>query len=314
MLLIKAKGGLGNRMLSAATAIAYAQATKRDWCIDWRDGIYAPFGVNAINQLFQMPMRRVLVEISKQNPVIPSVWIGRIDWPVRGIIDHDYPAQHSNPLTYRKLSAPLTLTAPENEVEVFWSYTSKYGRIKRYLTREERRQGRNKVLGQILRSHLTPNVRITEVADELLGGDRDKTLGVHIRFTDLKVPIDKLIARVAIEVEKFQYQSIFLATDSQYAEELMRSKFANVITQDRRYSDGNGQLHSARDYDEKLQDANAALVDMIALSKCRGLLYCSRSTFSETSRLYGNFDAERLVDIDRYNWPIQIKRWLQEYL
>ena len=94
----------------------------------------------------------------------------------------------------------------------------------------------------------------------------------------------------------------------------MQSKFANVVTQERRYADGNGQLHSARDYDEKLQDAGTALVDMISLSKCKGLLYCSRSTFAETSRLYGDFDAERLVDIDRYNWHIQIKRWVQEYL
>jgi len=314
MLLIKAKGGLGNRMLSAVTAIAYAEATKRDWCIDWCDGIYAPVGVNAINQLFQISKQRELADISDQDVIRPLVWTGRMDWSVRKIIDCDYPLQHSNPLIYRKLSAPITSTPTAGQTEVFWSYTSKFGRIKRYLSREQRKLGRNKVLGQILRNHLIPNVRITNTADELLGDAGDKTLGVHIRFTDLKVPIDKLIAQVAVEVEKFQYRSIYLATDSHYAEELMVSKFANVVTQKRRYSDGNGQLHSARDYNEKRQDADAALVDMIALSKCKGLLYCSRSTFAETSRLYGDFDAERLVDIDRYNWLIQIKKWVQEYL
>lgn len=314
MFLIKAKGGLGNRLLSAATAITYAEATKREWCIDWCDGIYASVGVNAISQLFQIPRSRVLLEAPKKSSVIPRLWTGKLDWPVRGVIDHDFPGEHSNPLTYRKLIAPLTSVPPVNEIEIFWSYTSKFGRIKPYLGKKDRRLGRNKVLSKILKTYLTPNDSILEKADELLAGGSDKILGVHIRFTDLKVPIDKLIDRVAVEVEKFHYQSIFLATDSQYAEELMCSKFANVITQKRRYSEDNRQLHSARDYDEKHQDAVEALTDMVTLSKCRGLLYCSRSTFSEISRLYGDFNTERLVDIDRYNWPIQIKRWLQEYL
>ncbi len=69
-----------------------------------------------------------------------------------------------------------------------------------------------------------------------------------------------------------------------------------------------------RDYPEKLADAQAALVDMMALSRCAGLVYCSRSTFAETSRLYGNFKAERLVDVDRLNWLIQLKKQMQEYL
>jgi hypothetical protein len=225
MLLIKAKGGLGNRMLSAASAIAYAEATKRDWCIDWRDGVYAPVGVNAVNQLFQISKQGKVDEIVNKAIVNPQVWVGRIDLPVRVIIAGDYPSKHSSPLIYRKLSAPITSTPLTAGVEVFWSYTSKFGRIKRYLPPEQRKLGRNKVLGQVLNSYLPPSTRITGAVDKLLSVDESLTLGVHIRFTDLKVPIDKLIARVAVEVKKFQYQSILVAKDSLYCEELFSQKF-----------------------------------------------------------------------------------------
>jgi hypothetical protein len=87
-----------------------------------------------------------------------------------------------------------------------------------------------------------------------------------------------------------------------------------VINQKRRYSATNGQLHSVRDYTEKLEDADAALVDMYALSRCAGLVYCSRSTFSETSRILGQFKRCRVVDVDRYNLVVQFKKILQEYL
>jgi hypothetical protein len=52
ILLIKGKGGLGNRMLSAVCGLALADLTGRTPIIDWRDGSYAPIGTNAYPLLF----------------------------------------------------------------------------------------------------------------------------------------------------------------------------------------------------------------------------------------------------------------------
>ncbi len=213
-------------------------------------------------------------------------------------------------LSYRKLSAPLS-ASPRASAEIFWSYTSKYGCVKGYLKQQ---LGRDKVLGDVLKQYFRPKDQITDAVKSLLPDGADQTLGVHIRFTDLKVPIDKVIAKVAIEMDKFQYSHVFLATDSADAEARFSQRFSNVITQTRRYCAGNEQLHSPKHYSEKVTDAEAALTDMYALSECRGLVYCSRSTFSETSRLLGDFDRDRVVDVDRYDAVIQIKRLLQEYL
>ena len=301
-------------MLSAATAIAYAKATERDWCIDWRDGLYAPNGVNAVSNLFQVSGQSDFSELITANDINPSIWRGREDWPVRQIISKDYPSAHSSPLIYRKVSAPIKEKPIDGEVEVFWSYTSKYGRIRHYLTPAQKKLGRDSVLGHVLRADLAPQARIVTAADRLVSHGEGATLGVHIRYTDLKVPIEKIIARVKRELKRFQYEHVFLATDSLYAEDLFRAEFSNIITQHRRYSETNNQLHSIEDYDDKINDADSALIDMIALSKCKGLVYCSRSTFAETSRLIGDFERKRLVDVDRYNLIVQLKKALQEYL
>lgn len=314
MLIIKAKGGLGNRLLSAATAIAYAESTSRQWCIDWRDGLYASQGVNSVALMFDIKNQASLADLKNSDAIVPSLWEKRVDWPVRKIISLDFPKQHSNPLIYRKLSSPFKKNAPNNTTEVFWSYTSKLGRIKPFLLGEQRKLRRDEILSNALKAFLKPQARIITRADELLAGNSHDTLGVHIRYTDLKVPIEKLIIKVKNEMTKFNYRFIFLATDSAYAEEIFNKAFSSVVTQKKRYSVDNAQLHSVEDYDEKPNDADVALIDMMTLSKCRGLVYCSRSTFAETSRLYGDFDPKRLTDIDRFNLIVNGKRWLQEYL
>ena len=314
MLIIKAKGGLGNRLLSAATAIAYARATGRDWCIDWRDGLYAPNGENAIELMFDVPKQTRLLTLKDDALVLPALWLNRVHLPVRNIISAEFDNQHSSPFIYKKLCAPFCRHPAKGVEEIFWSYTSKFERIKRYLTKEQRKAGRDAVLADVLTGFLMPQKDIVKAADALLAHGPENTLGVHIRYTDLTVPIERVIEQVKEQLRLFNYRYIYLATDSLEAQEKFNAQFSSVIIQTKRYPPKNTQLHVINEYDEKRNDADAALIDLIALSKCRGLVYCSRSSFSETSRLYGDFDRDRLVDIDRFNAVVNIKQWLQERL
>ncbi len=316
MLLIKAKGGLGNRMLSAASAIAYAESTNREWCLDWRDGVYAEYQQNAAPFLFptlgdQWVCQGALSNIS----AIPDFWRGRLSKSISDVISQDHPGAHSNPLIYRKLSAPFCVANIEvnNRVEVFWSYTSKYGRIQRFLSKEQRRAGRDHVLGHVLRSYFKPSDDVSKAVDEMSLGEI-KALGVHIRYTDLKIPIEKLIEDVKRHMRKFSYGAIFLASDSQEAENRFKKEFKKVVTYPKRYAQNNTQLHASYGDNCKTEGAKSALIDMFALSKCAGLVYCSRSTFAETSRLIGEFESSRVVDVDRFNLLVRLKRHAQEYL
>jgi hypothetical protein len=54
-LVVKAKGGMGNRMLCAVTGILYGQLTGRKTIIDWRDRSYSDDGSNTFFRFFDAP-------------------------------------------------------------------------------------------------------------------------------------------------------------------------------------------------------------------------------------------------------------------
>ena len=314
MLLIKAKGGLGNRMLSAASAILYANATDRTWWVDWSDGIYANKPQNAYLLMFQNQQQPPVFNPTEHEfmSVIPTIWKERVDWSPTQLMSQHFRKNHSNPLSYRKMSAPFIAESDDKQLEVFWSYTSKFGRIRKFLPKDYR--DRDCAISMTLKRYFQPCDLVMKQVDALRDRAAGKTLGVHIRYTDLKVPIQKVLDRVATCMASEKYSSIFLATDSEYAQQLFTQKFDNVVISDKHLSKENRQLHTLKVSDSKLDNSYAALVDMMVLAKCDALVYCSRSTFAETSRLLGDFNTEQLFDLDRYNLTVRFKRFIQEYL
>ena len=313
MFLIKAKGGLGNRVLSSASAILYADSTKRKWSIDWRDGVYAKQGVNAYRYLFSSNANTDLPNLNSSSVVVPSIWSEKLHESASCLIQLHYPNKHSNPFTYRYLSAPLNLKKEHGVVEVFWSYTSKYGRIKKFLSKSNRLP-KDRALSQVISRYFQPCEDVTLAVNALMSGVKGKVLGVHIRYTDLKVPIEKILIKLDQCMKSGEYHSLFLATDNVDIEKKIVQKYSNVVVSNKRFNLSRQQLHDANSTDQKVDGAREALIDMVALSRCNSLMYCSRSTFAETSRLMGSFSKNELYDIDRYNLKIRLKRFLQEYL
>ena len=314
MILIKANGGLGNRMLSAASVILYANATKRPWSIDWSDGLYANQSDNAYALLFQTHNKQQIAKPFEQDfdSVIPTIWNKRIESSPHQLMCQYYPGQHSSPLVYRKMSSPITAKPKENQLEVFWSYTSKFGRVKQYLSKDNR--DRDTALSYTLKSYFQPNDSVIRKVAALVDQTGGKTLGVHIRYTDLKVPIQKVIDKVRKCITTENYSNIFLATDSEYAQTIFTREFENVLVNEKFLSKENEQLHTYKESDNKLGDSNSALVDMMMLAHCDALVYHSRSKFAETSRLLGGFKSEQLFDLDQYNPMVRFKRFMQEYI
>ena len=243
---------------------------------------------------------------------VPARWSGSLDCSPTQLMSQYFPKDHSNPLVYRRMSAPLTAQAVENQLEVFWSYTSKFGRIKAFLPYG--RRDRDTEIGKTLKRYFQPCNDIKEQVEALTSRAERNILGVHIRYTDLKVPIQKVLSLVKTCMASGNFTTLFLATDSEYAERLFKQKFGKVLVSDKQLSKENRQLHTLTVSDRKLDNSFAALVDMMMLARCDALVYCSRSTFSETSRLLGEFDKSQLFDLDRYNLKVRFKQFIQEYL
>lgn len=315
-LLIKAKGGLGNRMLSAITGVALAELHGRTPVIDWRDGMYVPVGVNLYPLLFDDPVGGNPADFDACEDVAPALWSGRLsDQPVN-VIGRHYPGKHNSPIIYRKLSIDLAGPDPAAPTGVFWSYLPKIRRISAKLRRDPRFANRDldAITHDLLSRYFRPNARIRAAVDAIFEGRKKPVIGVHIRFTDRKAPLPKIEAELRQARARMPEGDIFLATDSAEAQDYILSRFDRVFTIDKQMAEAGKALHfSGGGMDDPLKEAENAVIDMYALAMSDWLIHSKHSTFSVAASLIGGITEEHQTDVDRYNVKVVAKRWFQAY-
>ena len=313
-LVIKAKGGLGNRMLSAVTGCVLAELNDRTPYIDWRDGMYVPSGVNLYPLLFDASWMGDLKAFDAATDVAPSCWAGHMDEQPVDIIRRDFPREHRNPLLYRKLSIDLIGADPGNPVAVFWSYLPKFRRLAARIAAYPAFEGKSidQITYDLLDRYFKPVEEVRREVDRIFEGQSGSVIGVHIRFTDRKAPLPKIVR----ELERLAAQSpeatIFLATDSAEAQDAVMSRFPETLTIDKALSDGSAALHfTSAEFADPITEARNALIDMMALARCNSLVHSRHSTFSVTAALLGRIPKEHQVDVDRFNPKVAIKQFIQ---
>lgn len=316
ILLIKAKGGLGNRMLSAISGLIYADLSGRTPVIDWRDGTYSAGGENAYPQLFQAPPMPDLSDVEKVSNVTPAVWKGHLNERAAIMVQRNDPDKHSSALIYRKYCVNLSRLDQPEQVAVFMSYLPKLGRLFRHMRVDARFRGRtwDDIMSEYLAQWFRPNARVREGVSVTMGAIPGPVIGVHVRYTDLKVPLEPIKAALRRQVQRKPGASVFLATDNADVQAEFKAEFANVHHIDKALLPGGVQLHKAsHDFDKQIEAENA-LIDMWALSRCDHLIYSRNSTFALTAALIGRLKRDQLDDVDRWNLPVVGKRLLQDFL
>lgn len=321
VLLIKGKGGFGNRILAAATGIVLAELTGRQPVIDWRDGIFLPEGENLYPRLFDAPEAADPALFDHRTDVAPPIWSGRLGETARQLIDSDLAGRHSSPFVYRRLSLDLARPAAPERLGVFFSYLPKLARLRAGMARDPRFRGRpaDEVLRDVLARHFTPNARVRGEVDRLFAGRPRPVIGVHIRHTDMQVPIAPFERAVASLRRRMPGSTLFLATDSGAVQDRIRSQFDGVMVIDKAVASGAEGLHrpdhraAGEAFADPLREAENALIDLWALSRCDWLIHAGRSTFSVLAALLGPIPAARQIDIDRFNPVVRAKRWVQAH-
>ncbi|MBI1402043.1 MAG: hypothetical protein GC147_02370 [Porphyrobacter sp.] len=313
-LVIKAKGGLGNRMLSAVTGLALADLTGRTPFIDWRDGMYLAPGENLYPALFDASWMGDLAALDHETDVAPSLWSGRLHEHPVDVIRRDFPNRHQDPLLYRRLSIPFSGAGTNETVGVFWSYLPKLRRLAGRLARDPRFAGRS--LDEITRTYLDryfrPVPQVTERIEAVFAKLDKPVIGVHIRFTDRKVPLDRIMRELERLSRAMPEATIFLATDSETAQSAILARFPNVVTIEKALSKSDVALHfSSDDFADPIEEARNALADMMALARCDWLLHSRHSTFSVTASLIGHIPPNRQVDIARLDPVVRAKQFFQ---
>lgn len=313
-LVIKAKGGLGNRMLSAVTGCVLAELNGRTPYIDWRDGMYVAPGENLYPLLFDASWMGDLNRFDEAVDVAPEPWSGHMREQPVDIIRRDFPTEHRNPFLYRKLSIDLVGPDPGNKVGVFWSYLPKLQRLAGRISAHPGFADRtiDSITSDLLDQYFRPVDTVRNAVDRLFADLKGPVVGVHIRFTDRKAPLPKIVRELESLAAKNPEATIFLATDSAEAQDAVLSRFPDTLSINKALASDDTALHfSSEGFNEPLVEARNALIDMMALARCDNLIHSRHSTFSVTAALLGRIPESKQVDVDRLNPKVAIKQFIQ---
>lgn len=310
---IKAKGGMGNRMLCAASGILWARAAGRAPFVDWRDGAYSRGDENAFFHFFATP--GVLRDPSPADvDVTPAVWRGNLDSSVSEMFHRYDPDKHSSLTIHRKYSIDPSRAEYASRAVVFWHYLGRF-RAVAPLARERLPGYAGLSLEGLTRKALREELPLTPLVtsriEEFIEQSwADRVIGVHIRHTDSTVNLGKIEGAVRVLLRRVPGASIFLATDNGQIEEEYRRKFPSVISTPKWFPPAGATMHQNAACQDPVANGVEALTDMYLLARCDALAYAGRSTFSEISRLVSDLPGDRVIDIDRRDPTVRAKRLL----
>jgi hypothetical protein len=311
---IKTKGGMGNRMLCAASGILWARAVARTPYVDWRDEAYSRDHENSFPHFFANP--DVLADPPDDtDDICPAAWRGQLGQSVSQMIHAHDPDKHSSLSIHKKYSVDPARADYPQATAVFWYYMGRFEaiaplarkRVPGYAGLSVEAISRKALREEL---PLTPAVAdpIETFAAEHLSGP---TLGVHIRYSDRTTDLRKLEAAVRAQLAGLPDASIFLATDNKRVEDDYRAKFNRVITTPKWFPPEGATMHQNTDCNDPVSNGIEALTDMYLLARCDALVYASRSTFSEISRLVSDIPPDRVTDVDRRDPTMITKRLLR---
>ena len=317
-LLIKGKAGLGNRILSTLTGMAYGQMSSRRIIVDWSDGAYAAKGTNAFPLLFSSPVFSPDTVPPQTNDVTPDVWRDHITWSVEQMIGKYDPKRFSDPTIYRKYCCDLSRTDLPQTLAVYWSYLPKFRRIRKHFKGQYAHlvgMSERRIIAELMPQLIIPLPVITDPVDRFVSEQfKAPIIGVHVRHSDRKSPIEKICRSIDRLLAKTPEAQIFLATDNRAVETDLKSRYANIIVTDKWLPSPGEAIHYNKTDVDPTKSAIEALIDIYLLSRCDYLIYPGGSTFSYLARCIGDFPSSHIIDVEAFDPKVQIKRAIHNFL
>lgn len=315
-LLVKAKGGMGNRMLCAVTGIIYGQLTGRRTVIDWRDRTYSNDCLNVFPKFFSSPSVYPETVFPKEGTIRPSIWTDKLEKPVGEMIQTYDPNKHRSIWIHRKYSVDIRRLDYDEDIIVFWYYTGRIRLLKRHL---HNGQGgfagleTNSIIRKVLTEQMLLREDILQLIEEFKAKHwSEKVIGVHIRHTDRKTNLAKYEKHLFRFLKRYPDAHIFLATDNRQVSQEYCKRFNKVFSTPKWFPIGMSSMHQNTNCPDKVVNGIEALVDMYLLAECDCLIYSGYSTFSLISRVLSDAQPGNVVDIERFNVKVLLKQLIRE--
>jgi len=319
-LILKACAGLGNRLITLCNAIEYAKKTNRTLYVDWSDGQFGEKGKNVFYKYFQLYGARHESDFDKigninSNNAYPPLWGKQ---PKDSLYDL-YIQDHS---TILKKFVPYSFKGGLSKVHGYWRQKkpnnnktgSDWNALKALFNRDNisfggnyRKNINNEVVffadfcpefsPTILRNNILLNDTMQKHVDDLVSKMQlaKNTIGIHIRMTDKQPQSELVVLKEQILRLNINNPQLFIASDSEIAEEYFSKHFKNVLFTKKWRPENTGKKMGMHQFAIRNQNyANAELMlresitDMWLLSKCKYLIYQSNSSFSKISAILKN--------------------------
>lgn len=318
-LVVKAKGGMGNRMLCAVTGILYGSLAGRKVVVDWRDKTYSNDGTNSFSKFFSCSDVYPEKVLPENMTVYPQIWEGQINKSIDDMLCEYDPDKHSSIRIHSKYSVNIHKLEYEYDTLVFWYYQELIKILQKHFNclkdNEFFNLPKNHIIQKVLREKMVP---VREVREKIAifkeANWAQEVIGLHIRHTDRKTDLVKYVRALRRFRKRSPNAHIFLATDNREVIEDYASHYKNVFSTPKWYPDGMSSMHQNRSCPDKIANGIEALVDMYLLAECDYLIYPGCSTFSRIGRLLSDIDPQNIVDIDQFSPKVHLKRAIREFV
>ena len=294
----KGTSGMGNRILAACTALLYGEISNRNVVIDWRDNSYSEEdNKNTFPTYFNCPTSYPVDVLAGATSVYPELWTGNLDESLGDL------RSKLGLKGYSEMSFDVSRTNYSADFLVLCAYTHKILSLRPLFTGDFEYLS-EMTTPEILRSILDSKLHLVkEIHDSIYSykakNFSENTIGVHVRYTDIKVPLEKLIAKVKHLVNNKKDATIFLATDSQVVIERLKQKFPRVITADKWFPPTGERMHQNWDNcPNRYQNGVEALTDLYLLSECDNLVFSSKSSFGYVASLLSKAGPRKIYDVE----------------
>lgn len=324
LLLVKGTGGLGNRILAVLSALLFAELSRRKALIDWTDEAYGPnprtYG--AKHNMFSSLFNRSLVDCWEAKweceDVLPSVWRGRLHMSASSLTKEVIPKSFNKFGAYHYTSINVDNLNQKAKLLVYWSWRERIQPMRPLLTRalpELASLNDLNLLRRVAKTYLVPNKQLEDAASEILRRcTSGPVVGLHVRFTDMKAPVERLFKRTDKVVTLTGAKNLLVSTDNPMIIEKAKARWTklNIVVSEKQFSESGRPLHWDPDCEDRLRRAYEAIIEMLLLSRCDRLVFASRSSFAYVAHVFAS-EKQIADDVDRFLPTLFIKRLVQKY-
>ncbi len=312
-LVVRASGGLSNRLQALLGGIAYCLLTGRKLCVDWRDGLYSDDFSNVFSQWFTLKgvetasCKEVEDAYAKGATLSPPFWKEYLSEAiaVEYLFSGDSHMSEGGLTASRYDIAQLESLTHEHDVAdilVYWGWNleaiqSLASVLKTKVSRYAH-MNLDAIPYALLQEHVVPTKAIREEVEQFFTQHfTSPPVGIHIRHSDLQSPLPAMLTK--LQEVTTESQEIFLCTDNPLVEKMVRRLYPHCVTRTKIFQGVNVPLHCYVPGISNVEKGFDAVVEMLILAKCQHIIHYAPSSFARISILYSGLPAQCIHSVSK---------------